>query len=161
MDYVYVGRIITTHGIKGELKIRSSFEYKNKVFVVGQKLFIGENKECHEILSYRKHQEYDMVVLSDILDIDKAIGYKKELVYALKSDISLKNNEYLDSDLYGFTCFFNNEKIGIVKKITFEGRENFVIRLDSGIIIPKNNHFIESIDFDAKKIIFKNLEGFY
>ena len=32
MEYVYVGRIITTHGIKGEIKIRSNFKYKDKVY---------------------------------------------------------------------------------------------------------------------------------
>ena len=31
-DYVCVGKIVNTHGIKGELRILSDFELKNKVF---------------------------------------------------------------------------------------------------------------------------------
>ena len=35
MKDVYVGKIVSTHGIKGEVKILSDFEYKDKVFKVG------------------------------------------------------------------------------------------------------------------------------
>ena len=34
MDTVYIGKIVSTHGIKGELRIISDFPYKNKVFKV-------------------------------------------------------------------------------------------------------------------------------
>ena len=29
MDYIYIGKIVNTHGIKGELRIKSDFELKN------------------------------------------------------------------------------------------------------------------------------------
>ena len=32
MDYIYIGKIVNTHGIKGELRIISNFEYKELVF---------------------------------------------------------------------------------------------------------------------------------
>jgi ribosomal 30S subunit maturation factor RimM len=35
MDLVYIGKIVNTHGIKGELRIRSDFEKKELVFKVG------------------------------------------------------------------------------------------------------------------------------
>lgn len=43
---VYVGEIVNTHGIKGELRIVSDFKYKDSVFVKGKKLYLGkENKK--------------------------------------------------------------------------------------------------------------------
>ena len=60
---VYVGKIVSTHGIKGEIRILSDFDYKEKVFKVGNKLII-ENKE-YTIKSYRKHKNYDMVTFID------------------------------------------------------------------------------------------------
>ena len=41
---VYIGKVVSTHGIKGEIKIISDFEYKDRVFVVGKKLIIDNNE---------------------------------------------------------------------------------------------------------------------
>ena len=159
MDYVVVGRIITTHGLKGEMKIRSNFKYKNQAFSVGSSLYIGASKEHHKVLTYRIHKDYDMVIVTDINDIDKAIPYKQELVYVKKSDIKLGLNEYLDEDLIGLQAYFNDTKVGTILSITDEGNNNLVMRLDSGKIIPKNNNFILKVDISKKIIYLKNVEG--
>ena len=162
MEYINIGRIITTHGIKGEIKIKSNFKYKDKVFVVGNHLFIGSNKNKHEIISYRPHQEYDMVILSDINSIDKVIPLKNELIYFDKSKIILKD-EYLNEDLINLACYFEDKLIGNIKNITDEGKGNEIIRIENEnkkeILIPKNNNFIEEINLENKTIIFKNIGG--
>ena len=38
MREVYIGKIVGTHGIKGEVRILSDFQYKEKVFIVGKRL---------------------------------------------------------------------------------------------------------------------------
>jgi len=38
---VYVGEIVNTHGIKGELRIISDFKYKDDVFTPSKKLYLG------------------------------------------------------------------------------------------------------------------------
>ena len=37
MDKVYIGKVVNTHGIKGELRILSDFPYKDKVFKINNK----------------------------------------------------------------------------------------------------------------------------
>ena len=66
---VYIGKIVSTHGIKGEIRILSNFDYKDKVFKVGNKLII-ENQD-YTIKSYRKHKNYDMVTLNNFNNIDE------------------------------------------------------------------------------------------
>ena len=34
MEYIYVGKIVNTHGIKGEIRILSDFKYKNEIFFI-------------------------------------------------------------------------------------------------------------------------------
>ena len=68
MELIYIGKITSTHGIKGELKIKSNFEYKDRVFGVGNKLII-DNKE-YIIKSYRTHKGFDMVTLNNYKDIN-------------------------------------------------------------------------------------------
>ena len=33
MEYIKIGKIVNTHGIKGEIRLLSNFKYKEKVFV--------------------------------------------------------------------------------------------------------------------------------
>ena len=60
MKYVYIGKIVNTHGIKGELRILSDFKYKDKVFKSNMLIYIGKDKIEEKIVSYRKHKNFDM-----------------------------------------------------------------------------------------------------
>ena len=39
MELVYIGKIVNTHGIKGELRVLSDFELKEKVFKKNHKIY--------------------------------------------------------------------------------------------------------------------------
>ena len=58
MNKIYIGKVVNTHGIKGEIRILSNFEYKDKVFKVNNKLIIGD--KTYEIKSHRIHKGYNM-----------------------------------------------------------------------------------------------------
>ena len=68
MSKIVVGKYVNTHGIKGEIRIKSNFDYKDKVFQIGHKIII--DNEVYEINSYRVHKDYDMVTLIGIDDIN-------------------------------------------------------------------------------------------
>ena len=162
MEYVYVGRIITTHGIKGEIKIRSNFKYKDKVFVVGNTLYIGKNYEERKILSYRVHKDYDMVMLDGLDDIDKVIHYKNLLVFVSKDQLKLSNNQYVNEDFINMSVYFNNNFIGTVVSINDMGNGNdvFVIKdINKTIYVPKNDNFIDVVDLKNNMVLLKNVEG--
>lgn len=156
---VYVGKIVSTHGIKGEIRILSDFDYKEKVFKVGNKLII-ENKE-YTIKSYRKHKNYDMVTLNDYNNINEVLFLMKKEVYFLKENLNLSNNEVLDEDLMTFTVLTNDNKKGIIKEIFYASQTNKIIRiqLDKEILIPMNSPMIEKIDKEKKEIYIKLLDN--
>ncbi len=156
---VYVGKIVSTHGIKGEIRILSDFDYKEKVFKVGNKLII-ENKE-YTIKSYRKHKNYDMVTLNDYNNINEVLFLMKKEVYFLKENLNLSSNEVLDEDLMTFTVLTNDNKKGIIKEIFYASQTNKIIRiqLDKEILIPMNSPMIEKIDKEKKEIYIKLLDN--
>ena len=69
MDKVYIGKIVNTHGIKGEIRIISDFLYKEKAFKVGTDIYIDEQK--YLIHSYRRHKNFDMITLDGFDDINE------------------------------------------------------------------------------------------
>ena len=46
MKYINIGKLVNTHGIKGEVRIVSNFKYKDRVFIPGMKIYIGTDKIC-------------------------------------------------------------------------------------------------------------------
>ena len=70
-NYVFVGKIVNSFGIKGELKIRSDFEYKDRIFKNNFNIFIGNDKLKEVISSYRIHKGYDLITLVGYTNITK------------------------------------------------------------------------------------------
>lgn len=157
MEYIFLGKIITTHGLKGEIKIKSNFKYKDKVFIKGNFLYLGKNKKKLEIISYRTHQNYDMVIFKEYDDISKVIPLKRMSLYFNKDDFIF--DEYLDEELINLICIYNNKEIGIITNIIDAGSNNILLVIDNKKYIPKNNNFIDKIDIKNNKIYLKNIEG--
>ena len=158
MELIYIGKITSTHGIKGELKIKSNFEYKDKVFVIGNKLII-DNKE-YIIKSHRIHKGFDMVTLNDYKDINEVLFLINKKVYIAKHDNSL-GDVILDEDLLKFVAIINGEK-GIIKEIFFAGSNNKVMRVlisNKEVLVPFNKEFIKSIDKDKKEVNIELIDG--
>ena len=158
MREIYIGRIVSTHGIKGEIKIISDFEYKEKVFVVGKKLIIDHKQ--YEIKSYRKHKQFDMVTLDDYKDINEVLFLMKKKVYMLEDEIEL-GNLVLDQDLLNYSVLTVDGKCGIIKEIFFGSPNNKLLRVmfDKEIIIPFNSPMIKEISKERKEVVVELIEG--
>ena len=58
MDYIYIGEIVNTHGLKGEVRLLSDFEYKKEAFIINKKIYVGKNKEELVIKSIYEKRGY-------------------------------------------------------------------------------------------------------
>lgn len=158
MNYLYIGKLVNTHGIKGEVRLLSKFRYKDKVFVKGFKVYIGKDKEEFEIERYRVHKNFDMLVFKDIYDINKIEYLKGSLVYINKNDLNLDDNTFLSIDLIGFNVIIDNKNIGIIKEV-LDTPANEVLVLDNNVMIPYVKEFIDNINTNKKTITIKNIKG--
>lgn len=152
MNKVILGKYVNTHGIKGEIRIKSNFPYKSKVFKIGNEIII--NDVNYKINSYRVHKEYDMVTLDGINSIND-IPFPKNTKVFIDRDKYLLKNDYLDSDLIGFIVYnskLEREVTGIYyindKKKLIETREGY---------IPFE--LVKNIDLDNKKILVEEVDG--
>ena len=157
MEYVCIGKLVNTHGIKGEVKLRSNFEYKDKAFVVGMNFYIGEDKEKVTVNSYRHHKVFDMVTFKEYNYINDVLKFKGKLVYVLKPDLALDNNSILDRDYIGMNAYYEGVLIGKVKDII--DNNGYKLMLIGTKYVPFNKEFISSVSVTKKELILKNVEG--
>lgn len=157
MEYVCIGKLVNTHGIKGEVKLLSNFEYKDKAFVVGINFYIGEDKEKVTVNSYRHHKVFDMVTFKEYNYINDVLKFKNKLVYVLKPDLALDNNLILDRDYIGMNAYYEGVLVGKVKDII--DNNGYKLMLIGTKYVPFNKEFISSVSVTKNELILKNVEG--
>ncbi len=157
MEYVCIGKLVNTHGIKGEVKLLSNFEYKDKAFVVGINFYIGEDKEKVTVNSYRHHKVFDMVTFKEYNYINDVLKFKGKLVYVLKPDLALDNNSILDRDYIGMNAYYEGVLVGKVKDII--DNNGYKLMLIGTKFVPFNKEFISSVSVTKNELILKNVEG--
>ena len=154
MKYIRVGKLVNTHGLKGEVRILSDFRHKKNVFVKGMKLYIGQKKEEFTINTYRFHKIYDMVTFNGFNNIND-IEYLKGLsVYINEEDLKLDDGIY-SGKLIDFKVICNDKEIGKITQI-IDTPANEVIRVGEKILIPYVDEFIEKIDLEKKEVYVKS-----
>lgn len=156
MEPVYLGKITSTHGIKGELKIKSNFTYKEKAFRIGNHLII-DNKE-YEIKTHRIHKGLDMVTLDNYHDINEVLFLLKKNVYIEKEQLNLEKQEILDEDLLNYQVLTTSGKKGIIKEIFYASPTNKILRviIEKEILVPFASPLMK-IDVDKKEIIIDKI----
>lgn len=159
MNKIYIGKIVSTHGIKGEVKILSDFEYKDKVFIVNNKLIIDDKE--YTIKSYRVHKNYDMVILDDYKDINEVLFLMKKDVYFDKDNLILDDDQILDSELLEYNVIDNNGNSGTIEEIFFASKNNKIIRcmFDKEVLIPFNSPMIKEINKEEKTLYIELFKG--
>lgn len=159
MEYIYLGKIVNTHGIKGELRIISSFRYKEKVFVKNFSLYIGKKYEKEIINSYRPHKNYDMITLKGYENINEVLKYKGLPVFIKREDLDLAENEILDEDLIGLPVWINGEIKGYVEQVVPGNQDKLIVtNQNNKYYIPYVKGIIQKIDKE-KGIILENISG--
>ena len=161
MEYIYIGRIVNTHGIKGEVRIISDFKYKEKIFKKGKKIYIGNELYEEIINTYRHHKIFDMITMKNITNINDVLKYKGKNIYTTREELNLKDSEYLEEDLIGLDVIVNNKKIGIVKNYIKDKYQDKIIvnKNEKDYLVPFVYDIIEDINLKNHTITIKKLDG--
>ena len=154
MKFINIGKIVNTHGIKGELRILSDFKYKDKIFKKDFKFYIGKDKEELIVNSYRHHKIFDMVTFNDLNDINLVLKYKGKEVYINEDDLDLDGEIYIDN-LIGYKVLVGDKDIGVVTEV-MHMKANDVLRVGE-VLIPYIKEFI--IKIEDNTIYVKDVGG--
>ncbi len=155
MNKIYVGLVVSTHGIKGEIRIISKLEksLKDKVFKIGNSILINDKE--YKIKSYRRHKNYDMVLLEDFNNINDILFLMKQKVYLDSKYIELSAKEDFELNYKEYEVITSNKQKGIVKSLEETGNNYKIIRVlinNREELVPYNEHFLKKIDSSKKQV---------
>ena len=159
MNNLYIGKVIGTHGIKGELKILSDVEVKDKAFKVGNTLCFENDNHEYKIASVRIHKGAYLILLDGFNNINDVLFLNKKKVYVDRNNV-LSKDEYVISDLIGFKVISDEKEIGVITDYENEiSYATFLVEGDKKFYLPNVKEYVTNIDLESKKVYTKNVEG--
>lgn len=163
MKYFKCGHIMTTHGIKGDLKVKGLSDFNR--FFKGSRLFILHNDEYVEVIVEKASVfgNYYLVSFKGLDDINLVLKYHSDDIYVSELDRNdeLEENEYYYSDLIGLEVVNqNNEKRGVVLEIRELPQADYLVVNYNGkkVLVPFIPEFVVDVN---DKIIVNEIEGLF
>lgn len=170
-NYLRIGKIISLHGIKGEVKVFPTtddikrFDKLDKFYIcasddANDSEFTDDNSFEAEGVKYIKNTCILKIKGFDkIEESNQLVG--KNIYVDRNNAIKLTENEYFIVDLIGLKCIVNEECIGEVKDI-MKTKANSILVVNfnnKDILIPMVADFIEKVDIVKSIVKIKTLEG--
>ncbi len=154
-EMIYIGKTVSTFGIKGELKVISDFEKCDKAYKIGNKILI--NNIEHVISGIRYHKNYILLEIDDLKNINNILKYVGFNIYIKRMDLHLEENEFLYKDLIN-SDVIDNDGSNLGKIIEARQGVNLLIKVKGSkeFYIPYVDEYIINFDLNNKKLYTKN-----
>lgn len=165
LQYLKVGQIINTHGIKGEVKVfpltdnERRFSKLKYVFMKSGEDFIKVDIEGVKYL-----KQLVILKLANIKDMNEAEKYKNQYLYVDRENaVKLSKDTFFIADLIGLEVFTDEgEMLGKITSVFSTGSNDvYEVKADNGknILIPAIKDVVIEVDVEGGKMIIKMLEG--
>ncbi|MBO8167794.1 MAG: 16S rRNA processing protein RimM [Thermoanaerobacteraceae bacterium] len=163
---VIIGKITTTHGHRGELKVLPLTEHperfeKMKTVEVAKN---GENQVFH-IERVRQHKKFFIIKFQEINDMNEALRYKDSLLFIPKSEVKpLPPDRYYHFQLVGLVVYSDDgQYLGKITQILEPGGHDIfvVTNEETGkeVMIPAVKAWVSEIDLENGRVTVKLIPG--
>ena len=162
MEWISIGRLTRTHGLKGELKFHPS-DHSDVMVQSGQPICLG--KKLLKIKSIRGINSPFILKLDGVNDIETAKELAGQEVKIAREDFEpLPKGEFYRFEIEGLKVFDDTGKYyGFVEEIVITGSNDVYVVRGEGKewLIPMIDTVVKTIDLEKGKLIFHCVEGLF
>jgi 16S rRNA processing protein RimM len=161
-----IGKIVNTHGIRGELKILSETDFPER-FDPGSELVIVDQQDKRtpvKIQSSRLHKNMYIVKFEKYDNINDVEKYKGSLLkIEAKYQEPLDEGEYYYHQIIGCKVITEEgQELGLISEILTPGANDvWVVSLPKGkqLLLPVIDEVVLDVDVQAKTVRIHLMEG--
>ncbi len=99
-DFLEIGKIVTVHGIKGEVKVEPWCD-SPEFFCEFDELYLSKDKSIIEVQNSRIQKNMVILKIKGIDTIEQAAPFRNKILYINKEDVELDEDTYFIQDLIG------------------------------------------------------------
>ena len=159
-QFMETGEIVSTHGIRGEVKVQP--RDGDPYFLTEFDTFLLDGKPitptaCHV------HKSMVLMKLPGVDTMDDALKLRDKVLYIRREDAELPEDEFFDDELLGLQVYdaASGDLLGELKAVDFyPAHKLYTVKGKKEYLIPAvKGAFIESIDMDANRMNVHVWEG--
>jgi 16S rRNA processing protein RimM len=163
-----VGKIVNTHGIRGEVRVISKTDFADERYKLGNTLYIFMDHASEpvevKVKSHRVHKSFDLLSFEGYDNINLVEKFKGAMIKIPESQLGeLEEGEYYFHEIIGCTVVTEQgETVGTVKEILTPGANDvWVVKGKGGkeILIPYIADVVKKVDVKEKLITIHPMEG--
>lgn len=163
-----VGKIVNTHGIRGEVRVISVTDFPEERYKKGAKLYLFKqnNPEPIELTvkSWRKHKNFDLLTFEGYESINDVEQFKGSTLKISEEQLGqLKDDEFYFHEIIGCTVkTIDDKEIGTIKEILTPGANDVWVvkgKDRKEYLIPYIDDVVKKVDVNEKMVVIEPMEG--
>lgn len=166
MDFYNVGKIVNTHGIRGDVRVMPTTDFVAERFAKGQDLYLQQAGEPLKLTveSARQHKGFILVKFVGYDNINDVQAFRDhELMVSGKDQQPLEDGQYYYHQIIGLSVkTVDGEELGTIKEILSPGANDvWVVQRDGkkDLLLPVIDGVVKDVDLDAGEVTVELMEG--
>ena len=155
LQYIEAGEIVTTHGVRGEVKVLCWLDDPEMLCEFDRCRIDGKEYEMQQV---RVQKTCNLVKFKGIDTMEAAQAMRGKTVELYREDID--DQVIFAAELIGVEVFCEGESIGKIKEVLdYPGNSVYVVRGQYEYMIPAVKQFILNTDVEGNRMDVKLIEG--
>ena len=155
LQFVEAGEIVTTHGVKGEVKVLPWVDGPDVLCEFDRCRIDGKE---YKIESCRIQKTCNLVKLSGIDTMEAAQAMRGKTMELYREDID--DEVIFAAELIGMAVFCDGKEIGKIRDVLdYPGNSVYVVKGEYEYMIPAVSAFILSTDMEKNEMQVRIIEG--
>ena len=155
LQYIEAGEIVTTHGVRGEVKVLCWLDDPEMLCEFDRCRIDGKEYSMDQV---RVQKTCNLVKLSGIDTMEDAQAMRGKTLELYREDID--DDVIFAAELIGMEVYAEGECIGQIKDVLdYPGNSVYVVKGQYEYMIPAVNQFVLSTDMEANRMEVKLIQG--
>lgn len=166
MQFYNVGKIVNTHGIRGEVRVLPTTDFVDERFAPQKKLYLQAAGAplALTIERARQHKGFILVKFVGYDDINAVEGFRNhELMVSAADQQPLEDGQYYYHQIIGLTVqTVEGEQLGQIKEILSPGANDVWVVDRPGkadLLLPVIDDVVKRVDLDKGQVTVEMMEG--
>ncbi len=158
---IKIGKLVNTHALKGEVKIKSYTDFYEERFKKGNTIYVLFENEYVPltVTKTRLHKDLIYAIFEGYDHINKIEKFKSCDLFVKKEEIhELDEDEYYFHELVGCKVFAPEYIGDVVEVLDYPAQQILVVSKDR-IMIPFVEAFVKEVNIENKVIHAELIEG--
>ena len=155
LQYIEAGEIVTTHGVKGEVKVLCWLDDPQMLCEFDRCRIDGKEFEMQQV---RVQKTCNLVKLQGVDTMEAAQAMRGKTIELYREDID--DEVIFAAELVGVEVYADGACIGKIKEVLdYPGNSVYVVRGQYEYMIPAVKQFILNTDMEGNRMDVKLIEG--